>query len=115
MAFNVRCFAHEGLSQMRLILPNQFSSDSVFQLTQPYKWSQVISVSSAPVSSSPDATDRVTILRIEVPNGELVRYEINPPGRAIDAGNASPILSGNDQMVFMPGWTISLVDAAAFP
>lgn len=115
MAFNVRVFSHEGLSQMRLILPNQYSADSVFQLTQPYLWSQVISVSAVAAALSPDNTARVTILRIEVPDGQSIRYEINPTGRAIVAGTQSPILSGHDQFVFAPGWGLSLIDAAALP
>lgn len=97
---------------MPLILPRQFSSDSVFQLTQPYLWSAVISVSAVAASSSPNATPRVTILRIEVPDGQSIRYEINPSGRAVVAGTQSPILSGHDQFVFQPGWSISLIDAA---
>lgn len=115
MSFNVRCFAHEGLSQMRLIHPHQYSADSVFQLTQPYKWSQVLSVSASPISSAPDSTTGVHILRIEVPDGQSVRYEINPPGRNVAAGNASPILSGLEQFQFEPGWSLSVVDAASYP
>lgn len=115
MAFNCRLFAHEGLSQMRLILPNQYSADSVFQLTQPYLWSQVISVSGSPVSSAPDSTPRVTIIRIEVPDGQSIRYEINPSGRAVVAGTQSPILSGMNNFVFAQGWSVSLIDAASLP
>lgn len=115
MSFNVRIFAYEGLTQMQLVRPQQFSSDSVFQLTQPYKWGQVISVSAVAASSSPDATTNVNILRIEVPDGQSIRYEINPSGRAVVAGTSSPILSGHDQFQFAPGWSVSLIDAAALP
>lgn len=116
MAFSVRIFGHEGLEQMRLAMPRQHTEDSVFQLTQPYKFSQVISVSAVAASSAPNTTeDRVTILRVEVPDGQAVRYEINPPGRNVAASTNSPILSGHDQFVFMPGWSISLIDAAGLP
>lgn len=115
MAFNVRVFGHEGLSQMQLIRPQQHSEDSVFQLTQPYKFSEVISVGATAVSSAANNTPNVTILRVEVPDQQAVRYEINPPSRSVAAGNSSPILSGHDQFVFQPGWTISLIDAAGLP
>lgn len=115
MAFNVRIFAHEGLSQMPLIMPKQHSEDSVFQLTQPYLFSEVISVGAVAVSSAPNNTPRVTILRIEVPDGQAVRYEINPSGRNVAAGTQSPILSGHDQFVFAPGWSISMIDASSLP
>lgn len=116
MTFFVRIFAHEGLAQMRLILPVQHTEDTVFQLTQPYLWSAVLTTNGAtPVASAPDATPRVTILRIEVADGNSIRYEINPSGRNVSAGNASPILSGHDNYLFAPGWSISIVDAASFP
>lgn len=112
MAFNVRIFGHEGLAQMRLVRPQQFSADSVFQLIQPYKFSQVISVGGTAISSSPDNTTNVTILRIEVPDAQAIRYEINPSGRAVLAGTNSPILSGHDNFQFAPGWSVSFIDAA---
>lgn len=118
MAFNVRIFMHTGLAQMALPKPKQFSSDSVFQLTQPYEFGQVISVSSVAASSSPvaDAPGRpVTILRIEVADLSTIRYEINPPGSSRVAGNASPRLTGNDQFEFRSGWTVSMIDAAGLP
>lgn len=115
MAFNVRCFAHEGLTQMPLIMPKQYSADSVFHLSQPYLWSQVVSVSSVAASIAPNNTARVTILRIEVPDGQSVRYEINPSGRSVVASTNSPILSGHDQFVFAPGWSLSLIDASSLP
>lgn len=119
MAFNVRVYGHRGIMQMPLVLPKQFSSDSIFQLVEPYEWGQVISVSAVAASSSavaaPDATK---ILRIEVPDGSTVRYEINPPNRtggAVVANTASPRISGFNQFYFGPSWTISLIDAAGLP
>jgi hypothetical protein len=116
MSFNVRVFGHRGLSQMLLNMPKQFSSDSVFQLVQPYEFCQTISVSGTAASSSPQPVgDQTKILRIEVPDGQSVRYEINPSGRTIAAGTQSPILSGHEQFEFAQGWTISLIDAAGLP
>ena len=119
MAFNTRIFAYRGIIQMPLVLPKQFSSDSIFQLIQPYEWSAVLSVSGSAISSAADTThSQVQILRVEVPDGQTVRYEINPPNRtggAVSAGNTSPSQSGYQQYFFQPGWTISLVDASSFP
>jgi len=112
MAFNVRIFAHEGLAQQRLILPFQHTERSVFQLTQPYLWSQVISTSGVVVSSSPDNTPRVSVLRIEVPDRERIFYEINPPSRTVIASVTSPLMSGCNNFPFAPGWTISMGDAS---
>lgn len=119
MAFFVRVYGHRGIIQMPLVLPKQFSSDSIFQLIQPYEWGQVISVSAVAASSAAVAApDKTAILRIEVPDGQTVRYEINPPNRtggAVVAGNGSPRISGFNQFFFNAGWTISLIDATGLP
>lgn len=119
MAYNVRCYGYRGITQMPMPMPKQYSSDSVFQLIQPYEWQQTISVSAIAASTAsqpvPDATQ---ILRIEVPDGQSVRYEINPPNRtggAKAADSTSPILSGINQFYFQQGWTVSLIDAAGLP
>src|ERR1700704_761346 len=111
MAFNVRVFGYRGVTHLTIVLPKQFSSDTVSQLDQPYEFSQVISVSGAAASSAADTGAKTTLLRIEVADGQTVRYEINPPGRNVAAGNASPRLSGVDVFAFAPGWSVSLVDA----
>lgn len=116
MAFNVRVFGFRGITQIPLMLPKQYSADSVFQLVYPYEWSAVLSVSAAAVSSAAQAApDATKILRIEVPDGQSIRYEINPPGRNIAAGTQSPILSGINQFYFSQGYTVSLIDAAGLP
>lgn len=119
MAFSVRIFGHRGIIQMPLVLPKQFSSDSIFQLIQPYEWGQVISVSAVAASSAAVAApDKTAILRIEVPDGQTVRYEINPPNRTggiVAAGNGSPRISGFNQFYFGQGFTISLIDASNYP
>lgn len=116
MAFNCRVFGYRGIQQMPNVLPKQFSSDSVFQVIEPYEWGAVVVVSevaaSSPAQAIPDATQ---MIRIEVPDGQTIRYEINPPGAARVAGVASPSLSGKDYFYFRQGWTVSLIDAAAIP
>lgn len=119
MAFNVRVFGYRGLQQMPNVLPKQYSADSVFQVIEPYEWGQMISVSAAVASTAAQALpDETQMIRIEVPDGDTIRYEINPPNRTggvINAGEHSPSLSGKDYFYFRQGWTVSMIDAAALP
>ena len=115
--YNCRIFGYRGVTQLPLILSKQMSTDSVVQLVQPYEFSQtlVIAGGGGPVSSAADPGKATTILRIEVPDGQTIRYEINPPGRAVGAGANSPSLSGKDQFAFAPGWSVSIADIGAYP
>lgn len=122
MSFNVRIYGHAGLARMNVIGNAQFSSDSVFQLTQPYLWTQLLVVNGATpvVSTIPSlpagmSLDATTILRIEVPDGQSIRYEVNNgTARNIAAGTQSPILTGRDQIKWGSTFTLSVVDAASF-
>jgi hypothetical protein len=119
MAFNCRIYGHQGIVPLKVVEgESQAHLDSVYQLKQPYVWAQTISVSAVAASStvvtlpvSGFANDPTSVLRIEVPDGSTVRYEINPPGRAVVAASASPSLSGKDQVQFGAAYTISLIDA----
>jgi hypothetical protein len=118
MAFNVRIFGYRGTRQMPETNPSQLNAAQVQMLVQPYEWSQVISVSNVAASSTAVPNDAAKILRIEVPDGSTVRYEINIPGRtggAVVAGNASPAHAGRDQFDWTPGATISLIDQLGLP
>jgi len=121
VAFTVRIFGHDGLSRMKVLGAGagQLSTDSVFQLNQPYLWAQQLatngtipvasSVAPTPASKANDPTD---ILRIEVPDAQAIRYEVNPPNRSVAASVNSPILTGLNQIKFGAGWTISIIDAS---
>ena len=120
MSFDVRIFGHDGLVRMPVTNQGgQFSSDSVFQLRQPYLWAQKLTTNgTTPVASTAAALpagqtqDKTSVLRIEIPDGQSIRYEVNPPGRNVAASTSSPIMSGNNQLQFGVGWTISIIDAA---
>lgn len=119
--FNCRIFAYRGMVQIPLRLSKQFNTDSVFVLEEPYIASQVLAVPagggaiSSAVFALPDDSQ---ILRIEVADGQQIRYEINPNGPAASttrvAGAASPRLSGFDNFHWGRGYTVSVCDAAAF-
>lgn len=120
--FNLRLFTYRGMVQIQQRLVKQYNSDSVFVLDEPYIASQVLAVPAggAPVESAVFAVpDESQVLRIEVPDGQQIRYEINPNGPLASnhrvAGNASPRLSGFDNFMWGKGYSISIVDAAAFP
>lgn len=117
MAVSVRIFGHRGLEQMPRLRPMQHSEDSVYSLSQPYEFAQTLSADVVAVSSSPIADVNsgaaVNILNIEIEDAKSIRYEINPPGRAVSATVNSPKLSGNNQFYFKSGWTISVIDASS--
>lgn len=120
MAFNVRVFGHTGLAQIPIFRSRQFSSDSVFQVTQPPEWGQVVSVSGVAASSTPvaDASPGrpVTVAMIEVPDGQAVRYQVNTSATNVAASTTSPKLTGGINYVeFRSGYTISFIDAAGLP
>ena len=118
MAFNVRAFGYRGMRQLPNMDNKQFTGDTVYALEEPYEWSQVLNVNGdvmTPFVGPGSAADKSNILRIEVPAGSAVRYEINPPGRNIAAGNASPLLTQSDVFPWSVGYTLSLVDAAGYP
>ena len=120
MSFNVRIYGHAGLVAMKCVDESgQARSDSVYQLQMPYLWGQTIPVSGSAQSSAAagipagHTQDITTILNIEVPDGQTIRYEVNPPNRNTTAGVNSPSLSGKQQVQFGAGWTISMIDASA--
>jgi hypothetical protein len=117
MAFNVRIFGYRGNTQMRDALPKQYSADSVRMLVEPYEFGQTLASNGlTPVTSAADTThDRVTMIKVEVPDGQTIRYEVQPPVGARAVGVNSPRLSGIDFYEFAPGWTFSFIDAASAP
>lgn len=120
MAFNIRIFGHRGLSQIPAILPQQRTSDTVYQLTEPAEFQQLlvadaVAVQSAPVAdANPSAA--VTVLWIEVPDNKAIRYEITPAGQAVRvAGNTSKRMTGSNAFYFRSNYVLSIIDAAALP
>jgi hypothetical protein len=119
MAFNVRIYGYRGIVQGIIQIPQQDSKDSLFMLMQPYEFAALgVSNGGTPVTmQSPllAQSDFSKILRVELPDGALIRYEINPTGRSVAAGNNSPILAGITQLMWGPGWIFSFIDAVSAP
>lgn len=119
-AFNVRIFGYNGTKQVAQGVPKHFNADSIFVREEPYLWSQIVVVNgAAPVASTVQANDKAKLMIIEVPDGQSIRYELNPNGptasNARNAGNTSPRFSGIDAFEWFSGATFSFVDAASFP
>lgn len=120
MTFNVRITGYRGIVQSPVLIPGQDSKDSVYLMNQPYEFTQVgTSAGASPITLGPSglavSADFSRIVRVEVPPGSTIRYEVNPPGRSVSAGNTSPSLTGIQNIMWGPGWTLSFVDAASFP
>lgn len=115
MAFNVRVHAYRGLKQIHQQVGDQYAADSVKMLSEPYLWGQtLVSNGGTAVELSPDSMEGVKCIRVEVADGQAIRYEINPaPGTASEreASVDSPKLSGIDVFDFHPGWGFSFIDA----
>ena len=112
---NARFYAYEGLDQIKQVKPRQFSSNATFVLREPYLWQELLVIGAAQ-TVPPHNDTRTRLLRIEIPSGSAIRYEINPPNRSVVAGSISPKLeAGYRDFFFGPGWNISFVDAAQFP
>lgn len=117
MAFNVRVFGYRGMRQLPNMDNKQYTGDTVYALEEPYEWSQVLNINGSvmtPFIGAGGGQDLARILRIEVADGSAIRYEINPPGRNVQAGNASPSMVGKDVFPWATGYTISIVDQAGF-
>jgi hypothetical protein len=114
MAFTVRIFGYRGMFQTPILIPAQDSKDSVFLLSQPYEFAAsapsngLVAVTLGPTVVTPDLSK---ILRVEVPDGQTIRYEVSPPGQARVASATSPALSGYQHIMWGAGFALSFIDA----
>lgn len=112
----VRIFGYNGLRMIPKHLPQEFSTDSVQMVNEPYLWKQMLETDDlTPVASDAEINDKAHFVRVEVPDGQKIRYEINPPTRSVDASEESPSLAGVDYFNWGEGYTISIIDAANAP
>lgn len=123
MAFSVRVFGYRHMKQLHHGNNTQYTGDTVYAIEEPYEWSVKLTCNgAAPATFTAPANDASQMIRIEVPGGQAIRYEISPPGRVtgspavpIPAGDVSPRMAGDDVIPWAQGFTISVVDAASFP
>lgn len=118
--FTVRVFGYAGMVQVQAKNLTQLNSDSVFLLDEPYMWSALIALTDATAKEMPvQAGDKANIIRIEVPDDQAIRFEINPHGPGLAASRVastnSPKLTGADQFPWYQGATVSVIDASGLP
>ncbi len=112
MSFAVRLYGHKGMVQTTIVDPHQVNLDNALMLTQPYQWAQNLTVSASPVLSAVNSPDVSTLVLVEIPTGQAVRYEINSPTRSVAASANSPILAETSRLPWNQGWQLSIMDAA---
>ena len=114
MTANVRIFSYAGIVAARVQSGGgaSFQTDSLFTLKQPYLARETLTATaSAAVESSTETSPKGTdLLRVEVQEGKIIHYEINPPNRSVVADTSSPTLSGATNFNFGIGWTISVFE-----
>jgi len=115
---NVRLIAYSGIVQIEQRLLKFANSESVFTRQEPYLWSQKLALNGATaVPSIVQPNDTASVVVIEVDDGVVIRYEINPNGPLASsarlAGTNSPRLAGENLFQWFAGATISIMDASA--
>lgn len=114
----VRIFGYRGLARIPVTSDGKTDgADSVYVLHQPYLWGQLVTTSGTSAISvaasvpSGQTIDTTAMLRVEVPDGSSVRYELSVNNSTVTASASSPLLTGRDNIHFGPGWLIALIDA----
>lgn len=113
MTFNVRIQAYKGVVTAPLNQVRQQSSDSVLLLSQPYLSAQKLPSNGAVPVAAAASPKGTKLLRVEVDDGDTIRYELEPNGNGNQAGTNSPSLSGINIIDCGEGWVFNFVDAAA--
>ena len=116
MAF-VRIIGYAAIVQIEQAQLKFANSDSVFVRQDPPLWRQKLTLNGAtPVQSVVQPNDTAKVVVIEVDDGTVIRYEIQPNGPVTSARAAdtlSPRLAGENLFQWFAGATISIVDATA--
>lgn len=119
--FNVRIFGYR-LTQVSLSHRRQFSGDAMWIPEEPPLWSAIaLSNGVWPVQMSFDGpgADGAQVIGIEVPQGQAIRYELQPMGpdsrNARKPGTKSRRMTGFEFVEWTAGSTFSFVDAVDLP
>jgi|SRR6516162_548386 hypothetical protein len=116
--FTVRAYVYRGMMQAPVRIPTQASTDSVFLLYQPYEGRMFATTNGiTPVTMGPvplNVPDQSWLLRIEVPDAGVIRYECVIPNAATPrvADANSPQIQGVQHIQWGLNWALSFIDAA---
>lgn len=115
--YTVRIFGHRGVTRVPSDKGVEGGTDSVQVLQQPYVWAQALTVtvggsavSSAVAAPAGLTLDPTTMLHVEIPDGQIIGYEVNEGTRNVAATANSPRTSVADNLQFGPGYTLSVID-----
>lgn len=117
MTFAVRLFPYSGVATAKLSQVIQQGGDSVFVLRDPYMAlanNKLTSNGATEVASNPMPAG-TTLLRVEVDDGNTIRYEMRMGANTRTASTNSPTLSGREIIFASDGAVFAFVEAAATP
>lgn len=112
MSFSVRIFSYQGI--VAAIQPQivQQSGDSVFMLRDPYISGQKLTSNGATPVAGTALPAKTAILRVEVEDGNTIRYEMQMGGNVRQPSANSPALSGREVIFASAGAVFAFIDAA---
>jgi hypothetical protein len=113
MSFNVRIFAYGGIVAALQPQVVQQSADSVFLLRDPYIVGYKEASNGATEVAFPALPAGTKLLRVEVDDGNAIRYEVRMGANQRVASTNSPTLSGREIIYASDGAVFAFVDAAA--
>lgn len=113
MPFNVRIFAYPGIVAALQPQIVQQSGDSVFLLRDPYIAGQKLASNGATEVASTPLPAGTKLLRVEVDDGNAIRYEIRMGANVRLASTNSPTLSGREIVFASDNAVFAFVDASA--
>lgn len=112
MAFNVRIFFYTGIVPALQPRTTQLSTDSVFMLIEPYISGQKQTSNGTTEVAFTAAPTGSKVMRIEVDDGQTIRYELRQGSNTRTASANSPAMSGRDIMPVSDGAVFAFIDAA---
>lgn len=114
MTATVRVFSISGLL-IAEAQSNRGYSDSVHVVKYPPLGRDLLScdTSTADLSEASAAPTGSYLAVVQVEAGKTVYFEVNPPGiEAVEAGDTSPTLSGEQLLQWGEGWRLSVKEVA---
>jgi hypothetical protein len=113
MTTEVHFFTHDGIVTAPVVGGNNYTTDSLLYLRQPYKGADKLSCE----SGTPDTSEASAapaggnIAYIQVQPGKTVHYEVTPTNYELRVANSnSPYMAGNMTMPWGEGWRLSVLE-----
>lgn len=112
MTFNCRIFFYSGVVPAVRPRETQLSGDSVYMLIEPYISGQKLASNGLTEVAATAAPTGAKVMRVEVDDGNTIRYELRQGANARAASANSPALSGRDIIPISDGAVFAFIDAA---